>query len=335
MKRFLLKIFLLFSLLALTLAGMAVYHYQSALQQPVLMEEAKIFEVKRGRGVWQLAEDLVQQGILPEPYSFTVHAILQKKHHKIQAGVYEIKPETKLPDLLDKFATGKVVVYQFTLIEGKTVAEMLEALHAHPALQTQSALTPNQIAQALNLPEDALEGWFAPNTYQFSHGQSALDLVQRMHQAQKQALDKAWQKRSPNLPLQSPYEALILASIIEKETGVESERAQVAGVFVRRLQKNMKLQTDPTVIYGAIQNGSYQGKLTKALLQTDTPYNTYTRLGLPPTPIANPSLLSLEAAMNPAEGSALFFMAKKDGGHTFSDTYEQHQQAVKAYYQSE
>lgn len=320
-------------LLGLAAAG-AWFYYQSALKQPIRLDKPLIFEVKRGNGVQQLAQSLAAQGILPEPYTLPVHAIIQKKHTKIQAGFYELQPNMTIHDVLEQWVSGKVIKHRFTLIEGKTVAELLKNLQEHPQL-AESALNAEDLAKELGLEVAQLEGWFAPDTYEFSHGQSALQLLKRMHQAQRDTLKALWEKRAPDLPLTSPYEALILASIIEKETGVASERAQIAGVFVRRLQQGMLLQTDPTVIYGAMQNGTYQGKLTKALLREDTPYNTYTRKGLPPTPIANPSRESIEAALHPAEGTALFFMAKREGGHTFSDTYEQHQQAVKAYYQTQ
>lgn len=329
--RILAKTLLAFLLLLGVAAAGAWFYYQSALAQPLRLDKPLIFEVKRGNGVQQLAQSLAAQGILPEPYTLPAHAIIQKKHTKIQAGFYELQPNMTINDVLEQWVSGKVVVHRLTLIEGKTLAELLQSLHQHPQL-AESALNAEHLAKELGLEVAQLEGWFAPDTYEFSHGQSALALLKRMHQAQRDILKALWENRDPDLPLESPYQALILASIIEKETNIDSERAQIAGVFVRRLQLGMPLQTDPTVIYGAIQNGTYRGKLTKALLREDTPYNTYTRKGLPPTPIANPSRQSIEAALHPDKGTALFFMAKKGGGHTFSDTYEQHQQAVKAYY---
>jgi UPF0755 protein len=220
------------------------------------------------------------------------------------------------------------VQYRFTLVEGWTFRQFAVALAANTDLD--HVLDPQTIdlwpaASGLDLGHP--EGWFLPETYLFTRGDSDRDILIRAHAAMTNALEDAWDVRAESLPIESPYELLILASIIEKETSLDSERRQIAGVFIRRLQKGMRLQTDPTVIYGL--GDTYDGDIRRRDLQTDTPYNTYTRHGLPPTPIALPGKASLAAAANPAPGEALYFVANGLGGHTFSETLEAHQQAVK------
>jgi UPF0755 protein len=214
-------------------------------------------------------------------------------------------------------------------VEGWTFKQFVAALEANPVLIHQIDLADNDsrdsVAAFLGLEHP--EGWFLPETYQFTRGDSDRDILARSHAAMVQALDEAWSFRDDELPIDSPYELLILASIIEKETALDAERPLVAGVFVRRLKKGMRLQTDPTVIYG--MGDAFDGDIRRRDLQTDTAYNTYTRSGLPPTPIAMPGWKSLAAAARPANGEALYFVADGKGGHTFSATLEDHQQAVK------
>lgn len=247
---------------------------------------------------------------------------------RLQAGDYRIVPGDTVTSLLQDMAQGKVATFSITVVEGRTVAQLLAQIAADPAVEhTLQGKSEQEIAALLGI-DGALEGQFLPDTYQYPYRESDLNLLKRLHQAMQDYLENAWEKRAPDLPLQNAYEALILASIVEKETGVASERDQVAGVFVRRLQQGMRLQTDPTVIYGA---KDYQGVITKTHLQTDTPYNTYTRDGLPPTPIALPSRASIDAALHPADGDALYFVADGKGGHVFSATYDAHQKAVAEY----
>jgi UPF0755 protein len=226
-------------------------------------------------------------------------------------------------------SSGEVIQYRLTLVEGWTFAQLLEALEQdetleHTLAQDNGHAWPNVMD---SLAIDHPEGWFLPETYQFTRGDSDSGILARSHEAMKIALDEAWNARDDDLPLDSPYELLILASIIEKETSLEAERSQIAGVFMRRLKKGMRLQTDPTVIYG--MGDSYDGNIRRKDLQADTPYNTYTRSGLPPTPIAMPGRAALMAAGKPEAGDALYFVADGNGGHTFSATLEEHQAAVK------
>ena len=257
-----------------------------------------------------------------------LYARLNPQAANIKAGDYRIDENATLPSLINDITNGKVVVYSVTVIEGKTFKDLRDTLRQTAGLEhTLNNKTDAEVATLLGLQGNP-EGWFLPETYQFNRGMTDLDMLKRMHDEMQRTLEQAWTSRAEGLPLATPYEALILASIIEKETGVAAERPQISGVFTRRLQKNMLLQTDPTVIYGA---ADYHGDLTRKHLQTDTPYNTYINKGLPPTPIALPGKASIEAALHPADGDSLYFVADGTGGHTFSATYEEHQQAVADY----
>ena len=223
-------------------------------------------------------------------------------------------------------ASGKVVNYRFTIVEGWTVKQLLAALADDPVLEQK--LTGIQSFDGVpGLPGGNPEGWFLPETYNFVRGDSDVQLLRRAHQAMQQALELAWNNRDIGLPFETPYELLTLASIVEKESSLEAERGEIAGVFVRRLSERWRLEADPTVIYG--MGDTFQGDIRRSDLRRDTPYNTYTRHGLPPTPIALPGLASLKAAANPAAGQAMFFVADGKGGHTFSVTLEEHNKAVQ------
>ncbi len=226
---------------------------------------------------------------------------------------------------------GEVVQHSLTIIEGWNFRQMLAAMHAHEHLEhTLRGLSDEEIIAKLELPYPHPEGLFMPDTYRFTRGTTDLEFLHRAHRALMQTLDQAWAERAEGLPLKTPYEALILASIIEKETGIAEERPDIAGVFIRRLNKGMRLQTDPTVIYGMGEN--YKGNIRRRDLRTDTPYNTYTRHGLTPTPIALASAAAIHAAVNPAAGETLFFVATgSEGRHYFSKTLEEHNQAVYRY----
>jgi len=247
----------------------------------------------------------------------------------IRAGEFSLTPGLLPRELLQLLSSGLMVQYRFTLVEGWTFTQLADALAQNEVLQHALDQDGTTALPAVlgRLGIDRPEGWFLPETYQFTRGDSDTDILERSFAAMNLALDEAWQARVDNLPLGSPYELLILASIIEKETAIDTERAQIAGVFLRRLDKGMKLQTDPTVIYG--MGVDFDGDIRRKDLHTDTPYNTYTRSGLPPTPIAMPGRASLMAAGQPGAGDALYFVADGKGGHTFSATLEQHQAAVR------
>ena len=328
MKRFLLNCFLTLILLAAWAAGVFYLQYQKALNAPLVAEGDGIITVKRGDTLASLNRELVQRGIIHSDWVLPVYARLNPQAANIKAGDYRIDASASLPSLMNDITNGKVVVYNITVVEGKTFKDLRASLVQTAGIEhTLNDKTDAQIATLLGI-DGSPEGWFMPETYQFHRGSSDLELLKRMYGEMQRTLEQEWPNRADGLPLANPYQALTLASIIEKETGVASERPQIAGVFVRRLQKDMLLQTDPSVIYGA---ADYHGDLTRKHLQTDTPYNTYINKGLPPTPIALPGKASIQAALHPADGDSLYFVADGKGGHTFSATYEEHQQAVARY----
>jgi UPF0755 protein len=251
---------------------------------------------------------------------------------KIQIGEYALEPGMTPRDLLSRMRDGKVMNYRFTIVEGWNIRELRAALaKATPLKQTAADLDNAALMRALGLGAQHPEGRFLPETYLYTRNDSDLDVLKRAATAMEQALTEAWDGRDKDLPLKTPYEMLILASIVEKETGIASERPQIAGLFLRRLKVPMRLETDPTVIYG--MGSAYTGNIRRTDLRTDTPYNTYTRDGLPPTPIAMPGRDALQATAHPAPGDALFFVAVGDGSgrHVFSKTYAEHQVAVADY----
>ena len=325
-------------LLVLLVVAIAAYigtaKIHGLADQPLLNKHSEFYELKPGTSFKLLAEQLHQRGIIDQPLLFRLYAREQQLAHRIQAGEYQIPPEISHADLLQMLVAGRVRAYQITLVEGQTVTELLQVIQAHP--QIKATLDPQSdaaaIGKALGLKGSA-EGWILPETYQVTRGTQDIDLLKRAHQQMQQVLKQVWEQRADKLPLKTPYEALILASIVEKETGAAFERPQIAGVFTRRLVKGMRLQTDPTVIYGMGEH--YQGNITRADLNRKTPYNTYRINGLPPTPIANPGQAAIEAALNPKPGKALYFVAKGDGTHQFSDTLAQHNQAVYRYQRSQ
>ena len=328
MKRFILNLFLTLILLAAWAAGVFYLQYQKALNAPLVAEGDGIITVKRGDTLTSLNRELVQRGVIHSDWVLPVYARLNPQAANIKAGDYRIDASASLPSLMNDITNGKVVVYNITVVEGKTFKDLRASLVQTAGIEhTLNDKTDAQIATLLGI-DGSPEGWFMPETYQFHRGTSDLELLKRMYGEMQRTLEQEWPNRAEGLPLANPYQALILASIVEKETGVASERPQIAGVFVRRLEKDMLLQTDPSVIYGA---ADYHGDLTRKHLQTDTPYNTYINKGLPPTPIALPGKASIQAALHPADGDSLYFVADGKGGHTFSATYEEHQQAVARY----
>lgn len=253
---------------------------------------------------------------------------------KLKVGEYALQPALSPRELLIRMRKGQVIHYRFTIVEGWNIRQLRSALNAAtPLRHVTTELGDSELMARLGQPGQHPEGRFLPETYLYQRGDSDLDVLQRAHAAMDKALAEAWDARAAELPLQSPEQALTLASIVEKETGLAAERPQIAGVFVRRLQQGMKLQTDPTVIYGI--GSAYDGNIRKRDLETDTPYNTYTRSGLPPTPIAMPGRDALRAATNPAPGDSLYFVAVGDGSgaHAFSASYAEHSAAVARYLQ--
>jgi len=324
------KLIGLLLLLALLSVSYVVFAYQHYVKQSIAFQSPVTYEIKKGTGAFQVVNQLHKKGFIKSVFLTKLYLWQHQELQSIQSGRYELKGELSLAELFEKFAKGDVIQYQVALIEGLTFKEMRKVIQSHPELSIVTAeWTADQLLQAIEATESHPEGLFFSDTYSFPAGYTDLQLYQRAYQRLKQVLAEEWQTRADDLPYETPYEALIMASIIEKETAVPEERPEIAGVFVRRLQKNMRLQTDPTVIYGIGE--SYDGDIKRVHLRTDTPYNTYTRKGLTPTPIAMVGRESIHAALHPNKGTALYFVAKGDGSHHFSDTLEEHNRAVRKY----
>lgn len=323
---------LLLLVVILAAAGYWLWHdYQRFRSAPLQISGMGInYQVKPGTSLMEVASDLSGKGILRQPFYLRALALDMGVSNKIKAGEYLILAKTTPEMLLDQLVRGKVLEYSLTLIEGWTFKQALAAVRNHPMIvQTLASLSTDQIMERLGYPGVYPEGRFFPDTYLFPRGTTDAGVLKRSYQRMEKVLAEEWQGRADGLPVKTPYEALILASIIEKETGVADERTQVAGVFTRRLQKKMRLQTDPTVIYG--MGDAYDGNIRRKDLRADTPYNTYVHSGLTPTPIALPGRKAIHAALHPADGDALYFVATGQGGHYFSATLKEHNQAVQKY----
>jgi UPF0755 protein len=302
--------------------------YVEFLDTPLdVPEGGHVFVLAPGSSGSDIVQQLSDQGFTRPGWRWKV--LMRLEPHLYRSGEYRLEAGLRPREVLEELASGRVIQYRLTLVEGWTFMQWAALLDRSDILEHRFDLEdPGQWPALLSeLGIEHPEGWFLPETYQFTRGDSDLDILIRAHQAMRVQLDEAWASRAEGLPLNTPYELLILASIVEKETARDDERGRVAGVFIRRLQRGMRLQTDPTVIYGLGEG--YDGDIRRRDLQTDTPYNTYTRGGLPPTPIAMPGRASLQAAARPADGDALYFVADGKGGHTFSVTLEEHQAAVR------
>ncbi|MGH8398742.1 MAG: endolytic transglycosylase MltG [Gammaproteobacteria bacterium] len=319
---------LLLIVIAAVIAGIAAWRWYFI---PVVGGvHAVDIEVTPGAPLREVAAELHAQGALPQPLDLVWLARLRSDANTIRAGEYLVEPGTSVAGLLDLLKSGKVVLHSLTLVEGWTFKQVLQAVENDPALKhTFSTQDDESIMTRLGHSGQFPEGMFYPDTYQFPKGTSDTNFLERAYRVMQSHLQATWQTRAPNLPYKTPYDALIMASVIEKETAQPQERGEIAGVFVRRLEKGMHLQSDPTVIYGL--GSSYTGKITYKDLRTDTPYNTYTRSGLPPTPICMPSLASIIAALHPTPGDALYFVARGDGTHQFSATLAEQNAAVQKY----
>jgi UPF0755 protein len=308
-----------------TVAGLW-QQYQRFLQTPLNIGDpsALVLRVERGSSIRSVVEDLDSIGVTRFGWQWRLLNRLEPA--TIQAGEYTLEAGLLPPELIKLLVSGKVVGYRFTIVEGWTVQQLLTSL-ANDSVLEHSIFGLEELEGLDGLPQGHKEGWFLPETYVYVRGDSDLDILQRAHRDMQEALDDAWTGRALSLPYETDYELLIMASIIEKETSLDSERSTIAGVFVRRLLKKWRLETDPTVIYG--MGEAYDGNIRRRDLKTDTPYNTYTRHGLPPTPIALPGRASLQAAAHPEAGDAMFFVADGKGGHTFSATLEAHNKAIQ------
>jgi len=315
----------------LALGGLAFT--RQLLEQPLrLPAEGLVLEVPAGMSAAGLAAKLEAEGVYGHPWLLRAYARITGRASRIKAGEYEVQAGANVPGLLRQLVEGRVKLHSLTIVEGWTLADLQRPLRRHRAVRrTLPKGDATAVSEALGLAGPTAEGWFFPDTYRFPRGTTDVELLGLAHARMKILLDQAWQGRAAGLPLKTPYEALVLASIVEKETALDRERPKVAGVFIRRLQAGMKLQTDPTVIYGLGED--FDGDLTRRQLLKDSPYNTYTRTGLPPSPIALPGESSLLAAVHPDESDALFFVAsgEGDGSHVFSATLREHNAAVKRY----
>lgn len=286
--------------------------------------------IERGMSLREAAARLQRHGVIEHAYAFSLLARLTGQSGQIKAGGYLFETPTSPWLLLRKLTQGETLLGRITIIEGWTFRQMREALYRHPGLRHDTlGMSDEELLAALGIAAAHAEGLFFPDTYYFDQGSSDRALLLRAHHRMQQVLQEAWRDRPPGLPYSSPYEVLIMASIIEKETGAAEERSLIAAVFLNRLRLGMRLQTDPTVVYGMGER--FDGNLRKSDLLTDTPYNTYTRAGLPPTPIALPGAASIRAAINPEVSRALYFVSKGDGRHHFANTLEEHNRAVARY----
>lgn len=322
-------------LLAAIAGGVVAWWGRNWLHTPITtLRQSTVFEIPRGASLRSIATDLQQRGLMDQPQVWIAWARIAHRAGSLKAGEYALQPGITPQQLLEVLSSGAVVLHSVTFIEGSTFADIRKLLRTNADVRgdyaNQSAA---QIMQALQAPGVHPEGQFFPDTYYFPKGTSDLELLAMAHRRMTTELEAAWRERDPTLPLASAYEALILASVVEKETALDRERPLVAGVFVERLRRGMRLQTDPTVIYGLGE--AYDGNIRRSDLLRDTPYNTYTRSGLPPTPIALPGLDSLRAAVKPNLTGAIFFVAtgEPDGSHFFSSTLSEHEAAVKRYLQ--
>jgi UPF0755 protein len=319
-------------LLAGAAAGAFALWAWQQLDAPGPAADEIVVEIPTGASLARIAARLEHEGVVRHGKILEWYGRGSGLAGRVRAGEYRFAPRSTPREVMALLVSGVVVLHSLTVVEGWTFNQMRAAMAAHPHLRiTLEDASGEEIMARLGRSGEHPEGWFLPETYRFPRGTSDLDFLRVAHDAMVAALEATWEERQDSLPFDSPYQALILASIIEKETGLAAERREIAGVFVRRLQRGMRLQTDPTVIYGA--GPDFEGRLRRVHLDTDTPYNTYTRAGLPPTPIALPGRASLAAAVQPLEGRTLYFVAtgRPDGSHAFSETLEEHNRAVQRY----
>jgi UPF0755 protein len=327
-RKLLLRGFVVLLLLVLAGAAITLGMYQRFQATDIrLPGEELTYQLPAGASLHQLAYDLERRGIIEQPRFFILLGRELDAARRLQAGEYVLARGMRPRTLLELMVAGRVIQHELTLIEGENFREMLQRIQTHPVIEvTLNGLDDAAIMERLGHPGMHPEGRFLPDTYFFPRGTTDLAFLHRAYAALAEQLARAWEERADGLPLETPEQALTLASIVEKETGRAEERPQIAGVFVRRLQKGMKLQTDPTVIYG--MGEAFDGNLRLRDLRKDTPYNTYTRYGLPPTPIAMPGSDAIRAVLNPAAGDSLYFVSMGDGRHYFSSSLKEHNLAV-------
>ena len=326
MKRLMISVGLVVFLSAAT-ALVLWLQYQSFLESPLeVSPQGDVLLVQKGASVSSVLTTLETRDVLQRDWKWR---LLNRLHPvTIKTGEYALPTGLTPPELLDLLASGKVITYRFTIVEGWSVQQLVDNMGRDPVL-LHSIERATELSGLDGMPDGHPEGWFLPETYVFTRGDKDIDILKRAYAAMQLALAQAWDGRAEGLPYETPYELLTMASIVEKETSLPSERADIAGVFVRRLQQKWRLETDPTIIYGIGEN--FDGDIKSKDLKTDNPYNTYTRFGLPPSPISLPGVAALQATAHPADGEAMFFVASGQGGHNFSVTLEEHNKAVQQY----
>ncbi|HEX19743.1 MAG TPA: endolytic transglycosylase MltG [Acidiferrobacteraceae bacterium] len=323
------KLFRTLAIIFLVVAFIPITYVYWLLNQPLSKKEFT-FTISKGQTLSALANKLKKQGLLQSRVPFVLLAKIKRQTRNIKIGEYRLKAGSSTSQLLEQIISGKVIQYKVVLIEGWNFKEYMAALHKSPKLKgTLKGKSRKEIMRAIGYPGLHPEGRFFPDTYQFTRGMDDVAILKQAYRKMKASLDELWPGRDPGIPIKTPYDALILASIIEKETGRASERRTISAVFINRLRIGMRLQTDPTVIYG--MGKKYDGNIRLKDLRTDTPYNTYTRYGLPPTPIAMPSRESIYAALHPSDSKAIYFVGRGDGSHQFSRTLREHNKAVIKY----
>ena len=304
--------------------------YKRFLDTPLNINTSLIFTIDSGSSFKDLNKKLKSYHILDKPYYFEFYARYSGYAKKIQSGEYQLSPGLTPIKIINIFVSGDVIQHSITLLEGWTIKDIKKEISSNTVLiKNLTDYSSDSLLKKIKITESNVEGLFFPDTYYFTKGASDIELLQRAYRRGKAILEKEWESRDAGLPYKNDYDALIMASIIEKETALASERAMIAGVFVRRLKNNMKLQTDPTVIYA--MGIKYDGNIRKKDLRIDSPYNTYRYNGLPPTPIALAGREAIHAALHPENNDTLYFVSKKDGSHYFSKTLYEHNKAVKKY----
>lgn len=324
-----LKVFSILLIAAIIAASVFAHNIDHYVNNPI-SNESDVIEIVVDQGATfnQVSQRLVEAEFITRPLYFKLLAMYEEKTQKIRSGEYKFSKKQSPAQILDDLVQGNTLQYRLTIIEGKRFQDFYQQLQNHPKI-TRVIDDVNDIKTELEIEQNSLEGLFFPDTYTFTAGTKDIDIIRQSHNLLRDFLDEEWPNRSEESIVSSPYEALILASIVEKETSVESERPVIAGVFISRLNKKMPLQTDPTVIYGL--GDSFDGNLTRKHLRTDNPYNTYTRRGLPPSPIALVGKAAILAVLHPDITGDLYFVSKNDGTHYFSKTYKEHLAAVRKY----
>jgi UPF0755 protein len=303
-------------LMLVVAAGYVLYVGKQRFDAPGPLQQDRVVNIPRGVGIRDISDVLSREGVIDQPWVFVGGVLLLKAHEGLKAGEYQFKAHASLSDVVATLSEGKVVVHQVSVPEGLTSEQIVARLMADDVLSG-------------NIDEIPPEGSILPDTYSFTRGMTRAQIIVHMQRAEQRLVKEIWDRRSPDLPLKTPEQLIILASLVEKETGKPEERTRIAAVFVNRLKQRMRLQSDPTIIYGLVGGKGTLGRpIMKSEIDQPTPYNTYLIDGLPPGPIANPGRAALEAAANPARTRELYFVADGTGGHAFAESYEQHQKNV-------